>query len=120
MARVLEGHRMRRISITGGTVKEWRAVSVLSAVDDMRLVGTMPDDTARVYVARDAARLALPWGDSCYTTTVYAQIDGWPKTTWCLGPVTDLTPSGEGPRGQARGDAYMVAALGREMGRHRG
>ena len=58
------------------------------------------------------ARSALPWGDSCYTTAVYAQIDGWPRTVWCMGPVTDLTPSSEGPRGQARGDAYMVRRAG--------
>ena len=103
---------MRRFSITGGTVDEWRARGVLCAAEDMRLLGTMPDDTARVYVARDAARLALPWGDSCYTTAVYAQIDGWPRTMWCLGPVTDLTP--------VRGRATRAGARRRLHGRRTG
>ncbi|MFE2995027.1 hypothetical protein ACFXG4_08450 [Nocardia sp. NPDC059246] len=48
-------------------------------------------------------RLALPWGDSAYTTqTVTRWLPGDPEPTgpgWCYGPPSNgLTPSSEGPR----------------------
>lgn len=48
-------------------------------------------------------RLALPWGDSAYTTVTYSR---WlhgdptpdPANGWYMGPPGPLTPSSEGPR----------------------
>jgi hypothetical protein len=61
-------------------------------------------------------RKALPWGDSCYTSMVYSQVEGWPRMVWGMGPVTAFTPSGEGPRCRARGADYMLRRLGRAIG----
>lgn len=60
-------------------------------------------------------RLALPWGDSCYTSAVYVRED-W-ASTWCLGPLSGLTPSGEGPRGEARAMERLVQRMLSEHGR---
>nr|WTA71272.1 hypothetical protein OHB51_35345 [Micromonospora sp. NBC_00855] len=56
-------------------------------------------------------RLALPWGDSAYTSAVYERhpTEWWPVPNWCLGPIENgLTPSGEGPRRRDEAEARVL------------
>lgn len=56
-------------------------------------------------------RLALPWGDSAYTSAVYQRhpTEWWPKANWCLGPIENgLTPSSEGPRRRDEAEARVL------------
>ncbi|WP_280304956.1 hypothetical protein [Nocardia neocaledoniensis] len=60
------------------------------------------------------ARLALPWGDSAYTSVVYNRHPDhwWPVTSWCMGPLTNgLTPSSEGPRRRDEVEARAITRM---------
>jgi hypothetical protein len=104
--------------------RNWTASVTFTGVsaDTVRILFNIPAGfplwyrTPRKALPAPPTRAALPWGDSCYTTAVFAQVDGWPRMMWGMGPVTDQTPSSEGPRGEPRGDAYMIRRLGRRRG----
>lgn len=62
-------------------------------------------------VGESAARLALPWGDSAYTSAVYQRhpTEWWPVPSWCMGPIENgLTPSSEGPRRRDEAEARVL------------
>ncbi|MFI7527511.1 hypothetical protein [Nocardia salmonicida] len=60
-------------------------------------------------------RLALPWGDSAYTSFApqrWLPGDPAPQPGWCLGPPANgLTPSSEGPRRRAEAEGRVVARM---------
>lgn len=62
-------------------------------------------------------RLALPWGDSAYTSLVVRRwLPGDPEDqggiSWAMGPLTNgLTPSCEGPRRRVEVEAQAIARL---------
>lgn len=91
------------------TPQEW--CLTLTGVDPelVRIVFDIPPKFPLWYRRPRAAlpapppRLALPWGDSAYTSCVYEQWlsgDPHPAPGWCQGPPPPLTPSWEGPRRQ--------------------
>lgn len=84
----------------------------------VRVLFNIPDGfplwyrTPRRALPAPPVREALPWGDSCYTSAVFAKdADGWPRANWCLGPVPGLTPSSEGPRRREAAEAVIVERM---------
>ncbi|MGY4103442.1 hypothetical protein ACW2Q0_28345 [Nocardia sp. R16R-3T] len=65
-------------------------------------------------LGESAARLALPWGDSAYTSWVPQRwLPGDPDSGpgWCMGPPANgLTPSSEGPRRRNQAEARAMYA----------
>lgn len=65
-------------------------------------------------VGESVVRLALPWGDSAYTSAVYERhpVEWWPVPTWCMGPIENgLTPSSEGPRRRDEAEDRVFARM---------